>query len=152
MRDGQLMRAVRSMPLLQYFFFAFLISWLFWLPLACSAAGILPFKLPGWLFFIGGVGPMAAAFIRAWQEGGVRRMGALLRRLFLWRLPVRLYLIAAFLPTSSLYSLPSLSTNLTVAAGGSRPASAALTAPSAPGLKLERDCKEANVRTRPSTT
>ena len=94
--------------LLAYFALAYLISWLFWVPLALSTHDLLPFKLPFVLFMVGISGPILSAIILTAASGGKRGVWALLGRLLWWRVGWRWYLVALLLPAVNLFSALAL--------------------------------------------
>lgn len=88
----------RGRSLLVYFILAYLITWIFEVPLAAVAQGWLRAPVPFWIHYLGGFGPMAAAFIvTALSEGagGIRR---LLSGVTKWRVGWTWVLVAVFLP------------------------------------------------------
>ncbi len=87
------MRIVSKAPTVSFFILAYLISWVFWLPLLFvdSEPGAF-FML---LFIVGGLGPFVAALIVSKMAGvskGFRRL------LFMWRVSFKWYLAALALP------------------------------------------------------
>lgn len=85
--------------LLSFFALAYLISWLLWLPLVASSQGWIPADTPFALYYLGAVGPTLAAVVLA-RLDGKRGVGELLRKLVLWRVDVRWYLVALLLPAA----------------------------------------------------
>jgi membrane protease YdiL (CAAX protease family) len=90
-------------PLPAYFLIAILGTWLVMLPLVLSETGIglLPYELPDLLFlliFFGSTftGPALAAVVVTAQESGRTGVRDLLRRIVLWRVGVRWYVVALF--------------------------------------------------------
>ena len=81
-----------SRGLVGYFFGAYLLTWLFWIPAVLADAGQLTLPLPSFAFLaIGGLGPVLAAIVvTANLSGtpGVRRLFGQLKR---WRVPPRWY-------------------------------------------------------------
>lgn len=72
--------------LLGYFINAYLLTWLFWIPVGLAEVGYLALPVPSFVFLVfGGLGPMVAAIaVTARQSGmsGVRRLFGQLKR---WR-------------------------------------------------------------------
>ena len=87
--DSRLAAAVRSRPLLAFTVLTFALSWSMWL---------LGFLTSGDVFlFLGGLGPMGAAFIVSWQLGTTR---AWLRRILHWRVSPWYYAFAVLFPVA----------------------------------------------------
>lgn len=90
-------------PLLAYFLLAILGTWSVLLPLFLSQTGVglLPYEVPDLLFlllFFGSTftGPALAAFVVTAQESGRMGVRDLLRRIVLWRVGFRWYVVALF--------------------------------------------------------
>lgn len=83
-------------PLISFFVIAFALAWLIEVPLALSANGILPFKLPETAIAItiavATFAPTASAFIVTGLTEGKVGVVRLLRRYVQWRVGVRWYL------------------------------------------------------------
>ena len=86
--------------MLFYFALAYLISWLLWMPLVASSQNWISVGAPFILFYLGTVGPALAAVILLWLDQGKRGVSSLLRKLVLWRVGVKWYVLALFLPAS----------------------------------------------------
>lgn len=84
--------------LLVYFALAFLISWLLWLPLVASSQNWISRAAPFTLFYLGVVGPTLAAIILVWIDHGRNGVWSLLRKLIVWQVGVKWYVVALFLP------------------------------------------------------
>lgn len=75
---------VRRYPLAVFYFLAFFISWLGWLPQTLYAYGRFPLDTP--LFnLLGGFGPTLAALLTTWVVEGRQGASQLFRPLFRWR-------------------------------------------------------------------
>ncbi len=84
---------------LQYFFLAYLISWLIWLPLVLQHAGIhvLP-VLPGYHHYLGSFGPMIAAMIITYRYEGRKGLRVMLHRMTSWRVRGVWYILVVVIP------------------------------------------------------
>jgi uncharacterized protein len=94
-REGLLARH----PLLFFFIVAYAGSWLAWMPLVLSERGsaLLPFDSPllAAAFPVGFfLGPFLSAFVMTGATEGRAGVGRLLRRMVLWRVGLRWYLVA----------------------------------------------------------
>lgn len=109
---------MRRHPLLAFFVLTVLLSWGFWLPLMMAAQGQIqaPFS-PRQMQVLGACGPAIAAMIVTVMTGGLDALRDLLSRLLAWRVGIRWYLAALFLP--GLISL--LNTTLYTMFGGDAP-------------------------------
>lgn len=88
----------RGRSLVVYFILAYLITWLFEVPLAAAAQGWIRVPVPFWIHYLGGFGPMLAALVVSWLgegAGGVRR---LLSGVTKWRVGWTWVLVAVLLP------------------------------------------------------
>ena len=83
---------------LLYFCLAIAITWLFWGPDVLFQLGVRQREPPGWLYLLGGLGPIGAATILAWIEGKSAGVRSLYRGLCVWRVGARWYLVALALP------------------------------------------------------
>jgi membrane protease YdiL (CAAX protease family) len=81
-----------------YFALAYLISWLIWMPLVASSQNWISAGAPFILFYLGTAGPTLAALMLLQLDQGKEGVWLLLRRLFMWRVGLRWYMIAIFLP------------------------------------------------------
>ncbi len=100
---GGLIAFVRRHPLFSYFFIAYLLSWLGWVPVALSQTGLglLPFRFPGPpgtnLGLVGGfLGPIGAGFLCTALVSGKAGLRQFLRRFILWRVGIQWYVFAVF--------------------------------------------------------
>jgi hypothetical protein len=93
---GGLLGFMRRHPLRCYFFLAYALSWLGWLPLVLSqnGLGLLPFHLPFLAILGGALGPIGAGFLMAAITSGKTGVRQLLRRFLLWRVGVQWYFFA----------------------------------------------------------
>jgi uncharacterized protein len=87
---------MRRHPLFCYFFIAYALSWLGWLPFVLSqnGLGLLPFHLPFVAILGGGLGPIGSGFLMTALTSGKAGVRQLLRRFLLWRVGVQWYLLA----------------------------------------------------------
>jgi uncharacterized protein len=89
---------IRSHPVYAFFLFAYIISWVFWIPMTLlfpgSPAGVLPLIL----VFCGTFGPVVSAVILAWVLAGRKGIEKLVKHVTFWRVRVRWYLVALCLP------------------------------------------------------
>src|SRR5258708_33335045 len=93
---GGLIAFVRRHPLFSYFFIAYLLSWLGWVPLVLSQTGLglLPFRFPGPpgtnLCLVGGfLGPIGSGFLCTALVSGKAGLRPFLRRFILWRFGIQ---------------------------------------------------------------
>lgn len=100
-KSGGLIAFMRRHPLFSYFFIAYLLSWLGWLPvvLSQSGLGLLPFRFPGSPdsnigILLGGFGPITSGFLCTAIMSGKAGLRQLLRRFILWRVGVQWYAFA----------------------------------------------------------
>ncbi|HUQ33031.1 MAG TPA: type II CAAX endopeptidase family protein [Pyrinomonadaceae bacterium] len=91
-----------------YFALAYLISWLLWMPLVASSQNWIYAGAPFILFYLGTVGPALAAVILLRLDHGKGGVWSLLRKLVLWRVGVKWYLFALFLPAAIRFTALSL--------------------------------------------
>lgn len=91
-----LLAFMRRYPLRCYFFLAYAVSWLGWLPLVLSqnGLGLLPFHLPLTAILGGALGPIGAGFLMTAITSGKAGVRQFLRRFLLWRVGVQWYLFA----------------------------------------------------------
>jgi membrane protease YdiL (CAAX protease family) len=83
---------VDAHPVAAFFALAYLISWVFWLPVVLGAEGALRTLS----FVAGGFGPALAGAVVTWLDGGSVRTWA--RQIVRWRVAPRWYLAAFALP------------------------------------------------------
>jgi membrane protease YdiL (CAAX protease family) len=100
---------IQRHPLFCYFFLAYAISWLGWLPmvLAHNGLGLLPIRLPSAAIAAGALGPIAAGFLLTLLSSGKAGLRQLLRRFILWRVGIQWY-VFAFLGLPALLCLGAL--------------------------------------------
>lgn len=101
-------------PLVSFFLLTFAWSWLVWVPLALVQAGQPVTNIPLVLavVLLGACGPNMVAIILTALSGGKQGVGALLRRLLIWRVSARWYAVlllppALWIVTSLVYALVS---------------------------------------------
>jgi membrane protease YdiL (CAAX protease family) len=103
---------MRQHPLRCYFFLAYAVSWLGWLPLVLSQTGLglLPFHPPLLPAILGGaLGPIAAGFLMTAITSGRAGVRQLLRRFLLWRVGVQWYVFAILgIPALMLVGVPPI--------------------------------------------
>jgi membrane protease YdiL (CAAX protease family) len=83
-------------PIIAFFFLAFGISWFFWIPIALSSQGILPFQIPFFLFVLAGYGPSLSGIIMAGIKEGKPGIRELFERLLIWRIGAQYYVFVLF--------------------------------------------------------
>src|SRR5687767_2688915 len=86
--------------LVLFFALAYLVSWLIWLPLVASSQGWISASPPFLLFYLGTIGPAAAAVILLGSFEGTEAVWRLLSKLGRWQVGIRWYLIALLLPAT----------------------------------------------------
>lgn len=93
-----LLAPLRHYPLFSYFFIAYMISWLGWLPLVLSQTGLglLPFRLSPAAILAGALGPIGSGFLLTATTSGKAGLRSLLSRFILWRVGVQWYGFAVF--------------------------------------------------------
>lgn len=85
-------------PVVAFILLANTFSWLIWLPLLASALGWKYASPTGYLHFLGGLGPMMAAFVVVRWYGGQQGVRGLASRCVLWRVPARWHVVAWLSP------------------------------------------------------
>lgn len=92
---------IRRHPLFSFFFIAYLLSWLGWIPVVLSqnGLGLLPFRFPGSAgsnagILLGALGPITSGFLCTAIVSGKAGLLHLLRRFLLWRVGVQWYAFA----------------------------------------------------------
>ncbi len=107
---------MRRHPLRCYFFLAYAVSWLGWLPLVLSqnGLGLLSFHLPFIAILGGALGPIGSGFLMTAITSGKAGVRQLLRRFLLWRVGVQWYFFALLgIPALMLVGVPPvLASNL----------------------------------------
>jgi membrane protease YdiL (CAAX protease family) len=89
---------IKKYALVIFFLLAFLFTWSNWLPQALNSRGVTSAQVPGFLTLLAGYGPALAAILVASLAYGRQGLRELFGRLLRWRVGVRWYLIALFLP------------------------------------------------------
>lgn len=89
-RSGTWRDRIRERPFAAFVVLTFAISWFFWL-----LSYVTPSPLADAMFFVGGLGPLAAAALVTWQLGTLREWG---RRLVRWHVSPWFYLFALGFP------------------------------------------------------
>ncbi len=89
---------LRRFPLFSYFFLAYLLAWLFWIPVMASSRGWIPLRIPLWVYWFAGPSAITAGILMTAVDQGRAGLKDLLRRILLWKLPIRWYLIIVGLP------------------------------------------------------
>ena len=86
----------RRHPLALFFALAFSFSWAVWVPAVLLSGGPSePQRLAALLHLVGGLGPMASAFVVTALAGGSAGIRELLDRVFRWRVGVGWWVVAA---------------------------------------------------------
>jgi membrane protease YdiL (CAAX protease family) len=88
---------IKKRPLLSFYLSAFLITWLAWLPQAAYSRNLFPFDSP-LFYFIGGIGPMLAAYLVLRVEHGSEAITLLFAPFLKWNVSIIWYAIAVFTP------------------------------------------------------
>lgn len=116
-RAARLGAVCRRRPFLAFYTLTLVISWSFWVPVAVSYQALIPFW-PSTLFLIfGAFGPSLSAIVLATMDKGRIPFRDLFGGLLKWRVGVRWYLLALFLPAALCFSALALHVLL----GGSAP-------------------------------
>ena len=89
---------IKKYALVIFFVLAFLFTWSNWLPQALNSRGVTSTQVPGFLTLLAGYGPALAAILVASLAYGRQGLRELFSRLLRWRVGIRWYLIALFLP------------------------------------------------------
>lgn len=89
---------VRKHSLQLYFVLAYFFSWLFYVPLALSAQGLIHVHIPMTIHYLGAFGPLGAAIVLTAFTDGFSGLRALLGRWFKWRVGARYYAFAVLGP------------------------------------------------------
>ncbi len=87
---------VQTHPLWTFYLLAFGISWAGWIPALAATRGLTWFQAPGWklALVLPATGPAVAAALTLRLAGDTRTAGERWRRLFVWRVRLRWYLVA----------------------------------------------------------
>jgi membrane protease YdiL (CAAX protease family) len=91
--------------LVEFFFYAYLITWLFWIPIILSNAGILPFTIPQVFFLAGAFGPVTSSLIVTSKYHGAPGIKLLLEKLVRVKHSFKWYLFALLLPVAIVMSV-----------------------------------------------
>lgn len=81
-----------------FFLLAFIFTWINWIPHALVSRGYIKLNVPEFLALIAGYGPALAAIITTGIFYGTTGLKNLLGRLILWKVGIRWYIAALFLP------------------------------------------------------
>ena len=84
--------------LVLYFILTYAISWLFMIPVALRAQGLVSWQVPYSLYYFASYGPLSAALIVTALTQGVPGIRQLLSRLLKWRVGFGYYAFAVLLP------------------------------------------------------
>lgn len=84
--------------LVLYFIITYAISWAIWSPIVLTAQGLVKWKVPFVVYYLGSFGPMISALIMTAMTSGGTGLRRLLARLFKWRVNLRYYLFAVLAP------------------------------------------------------
>lgn len=84
--------------LVLYFIITYAISWAIWSPIVLTAQGLVKWKVPFAVYYLGSFGPMISALIMTAMTSGGTGLRKLLSRLFKWRVNLRYYLFAVLAP------------------------------------------------------
>jgi len=82
------------LPLAAFFLLAFGCSWLVEVPLALAARGVIGVKIPEYVHYAAGYGPLLAALAVTWFTEGKAGLLDLIRRITRWKVPLRWWLAA----------------------------------------------------------
>ncbi len=89
---------LRRQPLLAYFFLAYFLAWIFWVPVLASTRGWIPFNIPIELYWLAGPSAISAGVIMTYVDGGKAGLKDLLRRMLLWKFDITWYILILLLP------------------------------------------------------
>ncbi len=89
---------IKRNSLISYFIIAYVVSWSFEIPLALSYRGMISAQVPMWLHYCVALGPFTAALIVTFLTEGNAGLRSLMARIFRWRLDIRFYIFAIFVP------------------------------------------------------
>jgi len=90
--------SLRQSELGSYFFLAYVISWIVWAPLVASAQGWYEGPVSPYLYALGFMGPMVAAVVVTGIHEGAAGVRRLLGQGLRYRIGIRWYLFALFVP------------------------------------------------------
>ncbi len=110
----------RSQPrsLVVFFALAFGISWAVWIPAALASYGLLSVQVDPFVSnLLGAFGPFVAAVVTTACYEGRTGLGALFKRLLIWRVGIQWYLFVLFWPAT----LSLAKTTLAILAGSAAP-------------------------------
>lgn len=83
----------KKRPIITFYILAFSITWLAWMPQASYSHGLFPFDSPIF-YFVGGIGPMVAAYIVLRMQHGKTAIEKLFSPLFRWKVSAIWYIVA----------------------------------------------------------
>jgi CAAX protease family protein len=121
-------------PLFCFFTLAYMLTWANWVPRALASHGLIDVTVPDFMALLAGYGPAQAAIILSGVisgRAGLLRLGA---RLCRWRVGIRWYAVALFLPAAQAFA--ALGLHLSFGGELQRPSEVATLQVGAPGTPL----------------
>lgn len=91
---------VRQHPVVTYYVVTLVISWLVELPLVAQVQGWMDLQLPLALHYVASFGPLLAAVIVTWANGGAEGLKELWSRMIRWRVGAFGFAFAVFSPVA----------------------------------------------------
>jgi uncharacterized protein len=88
----------KNSQLITFFGLAFIISWIFWVPLMLEKLDLISIEFPPYFYVFGGLGPILAAIIMTARNRGKDGVRNLMGRLMIWRVRWYWYAVVLFLP------------------------------------------------------
>jgi membrane protease YdiL (CAAX protease family) len=89
---------IKQNSVISFFMIAYAVSWSFEIPLALIHQGIISVQIPMWFHYFSALGPISAALIMTFLTNGGLGLRNLIGRILKWRVDVRYYVFAIFVP------------------------------------------------------
>jgi membrane protease YdiL (CAAX protease family) len=87
----------------QFYLLAFVIAWIFWIPILLSAYNIIPLKIPLQLSLLAGLAPIGTGLWMTYKEQGKQGLKDLLKRCIMLKFHAKWFLVALILPALNIF-------------------------------------------------
>lgn len=87
----------------QFYFLAFIIAWIVWIPILLSAYNIISIKIPLQLSLLAGLAPIGAGLWMTYKEQRKQGLKDLLKRCMMLQFHVKWFLVAIILPALNIF-------------------------------------------------